>query len=49
MSFLVVGSNYDRYYLLTNGIYSEWVYFIQSIHEPQDEKIAYFVERQKVV
>ena len=49
MSFQVNGSNYDRHYLLTNGIYPEWAYLIQSIHEPQDEKMAYFVERQKAV
>lgn len=49
MNLQVNGSIYDRYYLLTDGIYPEWACFIQSIHEPQDEKIAYFVERQKVV
>ena len=38
MNLQVNGSIYDRYYLLTDGIYPEWACFIQSIHEPQDEK-----------
>ena len=33
--------------MLTDKIYVEWAYFIQSIHEPQDEKNAYFAERQE--
>ena len=49
MSFEVNGSDYDRYYLLTDSIYPEWACFIQSIHEPQDEKRAYFAERQEAV
>jgi hypothetical protein len=49
MSFQVNESNYDHYYLLTDGIYPEWACFIQSIHEPQDEKMTYFAERQEAV
>ena len=49
MSFQVNGSNYDHYYLLTDGIYPEWSCFIQSIHKPQDKKMAYFAKRQEAV
>jgi hypothetical protein len=34
---------------LTDGIYPEWSCFVQSIHQPQDEKRKYFAERQEDV
>ena len=49
MQFEVNGCHYDRYYLLTDGIYPEWSCFVQSIHQPQDEKRSYFAERQEAV
>jgi hypothetical protein len=49
MRFVVNGCEYDRYYLLTDGIYLEWACFVQSIHLPKDAKRAYFAERQEVV
>jgi hypothetical protein len=49
MHYVVNGCEYDRYYLLTDGIYPEWSCFIQSIHMPQDEKRAHFAERQEAV
>ena len=32
-----------------DGIYPEWSCFMQSIHQPQDEKRNYFVEGQEAV
>lgn len=32
ISFSMNESSYHRYYLLTDGIYSEWTCFIQNIH-----------------
>lgn len=49
MHFVVNGCDYDRYYLLTDGIYPEWSCFVQSIHLPQDEKRIHFAERQEAV
>jgi hypothetical protein len=49
MHFVVNGCDYDRYYLLTDGIYPEWSCFIQSIHLPQDEKRIHFAKRQEAV
>jgi hypothetical protein len=49
MHFVVNGCEYDRYYLLTDGIYPEWACFVQSIHLPPDEKQSHFAERQEAV
>jgi hypothetical protein len=49
MHFTINGCEYDRYYLLTDGIYPEWSCFVQSIHLPPDEKRAYFAKRQEAV
>jgi hypothetical protein len=34
LSFEVNGHRYNRYYLLTNGIYPQWSCFLQPIHAP---------------
>ena len=47
--FEVHGCIYDRYYFLTNGIYSKWSIFVQSIHMLPNEKLAYFSKQQEVV
>ena len=49
MQFEVHGCQYDPYYLLTNGIYHEWFCFVQSFHQPQDERCNYFAERQEAI
>lgn len=49
MNFQVNGSDYDRYYLLADGIHPEWACFIQSNHELQDDKRAYFADRQEAM
>jgi hypothetical protein len=35
---IVNGNVYHSYYFLANGIYLSWFYFMQTIHEPQNEK-----------
>jgi hypothetical protein len=47
--FTINGCEYDRYYLLLDGIYPKWSIFVQSIHLAPDEKWAYFAERQEAV
>jgi hypothetical protein len=47
--FSINGCDYDRYYLLTDGIFPKWSIFVQSIHLAPDEKRAYFSERQEAV
>jgi hypothetical protein len=34
MTFEVNGHVYNRYYLLTDGIYPQWSCFVQPIHQP---------------
>jgi hypothetical protein len=38
VGFMVDGTFYTCYYLLADGIYPPWSCFVQSIHEPQDQK-----------
>jgi hypothetical protein len=49
MHYVVNGCEYDRYYLLADGIYAQWSCFVQSIALPSDEKRAHFAERQEAV
>jgi hypothetical protein len=46
-TFEVNGKKYNRYYLLADGIYPQWSCFVQSIHEPGDEKRKHFAKRQE--
>jgi hypothetical protein len=47
MTFEVNGQVYNRYYLLADGIYPQWSCFVQSIHNPEDEKRKHFAKRQE--
>jgi hypothetical protein len=47
MRFVVNGVEYNCYYLLADGIYPQWSCFVQTIHEPSDEKRAHFAKRQE--
>lgn len=47
ISFRVNGYVHNRYYLLTNGIYPQWSCFVQTIHEPQDEKRSTLPKKQE--
>ena len=47
ITFIVNGYEYNRYYLLADGIYPPWSYFVQTIHEPTDEKRAHFAKCQE--
>ena len=47
--FMINGKEYDRFYLLSDGIYPEWSCFVQSIHLPEDEKRSHFAKRQEAV
>jgi hypothetical protein len=49
LEFEINGCQYNRYYLLTNGIYLEWGCFVQSIHMLPDAKRGHFAERQEAV
>jgi hypothetical protein len=49
LSFIVNGKEYPRYYLLADGIYPAWSCFVQTIHEPGDEKRAHFSKMQEAV
>jgi hypothetical protein len=49
MHFMVNGVEYNRYYLLVDGIYPPWSCFVQTIHLPPDKKRAYFSSRQEAV
>ena len=46
-TFEVNGKEYNRYYLLADGIYPQWSCFVQSIHKPGDEKRKNFAKRQE--
>ena len=41
------GQEYNRYYLLADGIYPPWSCFLQSIRQPDDEKRKHFASRQE--
>ena len=47
LTFEVNGQEYNMYYLLADGIYPPWSCFVQSIHEPDDEKRKHFASRQE--
>ena len=47
--FVVNGCEYNYYYLLTDGIYPMWSYFVQTIHEASDEKRRHFSSKQEAV
>jgi hypothetical protein len=49
LEFEINGCQYNRYYLVTDGIYPEWGCFVQSIHMPPDAKRGHSAERQEVV
>lgn len=44
----MIGNVYLKYYLLVDGIYFMWSYFVQTLHEPQDENKKHFVNILKV-
>jgi hypothetical protein len=45
MTFAVNGQLYNRYCLLADGIYPQWSFFVQGIHNPEDEKMKQFAKR----
>jgi hypothetical protein len=45
--FTVNGCEYDRYYLLTDGIYPRWSCFVSTIHMPPDGKRSHFAKCQE--
>ena len=47
MTFEVNGQVYNRYYLLADGIYPQWSCFVQSIHNPVDEKKKHFAQKHE--
>ncbi len=49
VGFGINGNHYARYYLLADGIYPRWSCFVQTIHEPADEKRAHFSMMQESI
>ena len=47
LSFHVNGHVYPRFYLLTDGIYPLWAYFVQPIHEPIGKMKDHYTKCQK--
>jgi hypothetical protein len=47
MLFVVNGVELNRNYLLADGIYPQWNCFVQTIHEPSDEKRGHFAKCQE--
>ncbi len=45
-NFIVNGTTYPCYYLLTNGVNPQWSSFVQTVHEPRDEKRQHFAKMQ---
>lgn len=48
-NFVFNGIIYLQYYLLTNDIYFQWFYFVQTIHKLQDAKFFFFAKMQEEV
>jgi hypothetical protein len=48
-NFVLNGIIYLQYYLLTNDIYLQRFYFMQTIHKPQDVKKQHFTKMQEEV
>ena len=47
ITFEVNGHTYPRYYLLTDGIYPQWSFFVHPIHVPQGEIKKHYTKMQK--
>jgi hypothetical protein len=47
LRFEMNGNVYLSYYLLVDGIYFMWSYFVQTLHEPQDENKKHFANIKK--
>jgi len=47
MEFVVNGVQYNRYYLLADGIYPQWACFVQTIHVRDHKKQSYFAQQQE--
>jgi hypothetical protein len=48
MHFVVNSLEYNRYYLLADGIYHPWSCFVQTIHLPSDEKRPILLNTRKL-
>jgi hypothetical protein len=46
LRFSINGHEYHMYYLLANGIYLPWSFFLQPIHEPQGLKKQHYAKMQ---
>ena len=47
VGFWINGNWYERYYLLDDCIYPKWSCFVQSLHDPEDQKKSNFSGAQK--
>jgi hypothetical protein len=46
-NFEVNGHRFPHYYLLADEIYSKWIIFVQTNHNPQGEKRQYYAKMQE--
>ena len=47
ISYVVNNNTYNGYYLLIDGIYPQWIIFVQTISEPLGEKHQLFAKKQE--
>jgi hypothetical protein len=48
LKFKMNDKSYLWYYLLVDGVYPPWPCFMQTIHEPKDEKSQHFAKYKNV-